>query len=73
MDYSYENLAYIVNNLDGVSNQQVDDVCEVLKFGWYGLDDYRRGIVYEEFKFNRRNPEILEDIFREYEYSLIHK
>lgn len=72
MDYSYENLGYIVNNLDGISSEQVEIICEKIKFGWYGLDAFRRKMVYDEFKFNRRSPEALEKEFKEYEYSLLH-
>lgn len=72
MDYSYENLAFIVNNLEDISSNQIEIVCQKIKYGWPALHHFRKSQIYNEFKLNKRNSEILEEDFKEFEYGLMH-
>ena len=50
LEYSYENLAYIVNNYEGIEQEQVDDIEHYLKYAWPIIPHDRKISVQNEYK-----------------------
>jgi len=64
-DYSYENLASIANNLEGILPEELDNITMKIRLAWPLLSDIRKSKIYEVYKVNQRTDEKLDELFSE--------